>query len=138
MEKEENVKQSNIKYKSFLIITKYFPHISAFMYVIYTLLQFAGIDPIILGYLLDYSLIPWLYMYLTSYIFRYCYVHRLPLYYILINEILTITDYYVGIPLNNFSLLLLHLLFIALLIYGYSFYYIKYKLKHEFHKNNGT
>lgn len=129
MEKAEELRNKQLKYKSFLIITKYFPHVSAFMYALYTLLQFADIDPIILGYLLDYSLLPWLYMYLTSYVFRYCYVHRLPLYYILINEVLTITDYYWNIPVNEFNLLLIHLLFIACLIFGYSYYYIKYKLK---------
>lgn len=131
MKKAENVRNSNIKHKSFLIITKYIPHISAFMYIIYTLLQFADIDPIILGYLLDYSIMPWLYLYLNSFVFKYCYVHRLPLYYILLNEILTTSDYYLNIPVSELNLLLIHLLFIGLLIFGYSYYYFKFKLKNE-------
>ena len=129
MQREENVIRNNLKHKSFLIITKFIPHISAAMYIIYTLLQFADIDPIILGYLLDYSLFPWLYLYLTSFIFRYCYIHRLPLYYILVNEILTTSDYYLNIPIEDLYLLLLHLTLIGFLMLGYSYYYIKYKLK---------
>lgn len=124
MEEAEQLRRAKLKYKSFLTILKYLPHISAFMYVLYTLLQFAGIDPIILGYLLDYSFFTWLYLYLASFIFRYCYVHRLPLYYIASNEILTIVDYYWNIQVDDFKLLLIHLLLIAILIYGYSFYYI--------------
>ena len=129
MEKAEELRNKQLKYKSFLIITKYFPHVSAFMYALYTLLQFADIDPIILGYLLDYSILPWVYMYLTSFVFKYCYVHRLPLYYILVNEILTTSDYYLNIPISNLSLLLIHLVFIGLLIFGYSYYHIKCKIK---------
>lgn len=127
MEKVENVKSNNIKHKSFLIVTKYVPHISAFMYILYTLLQFADIDTFILGYLIDYSILPWIYIYLISFIFKYCYIHRLPLYYILANEILTTSDYYLNIPINNLNLLLLHLLLIGFLIFGYSYYYINCK-----------
>jgi len=127
MEKEENVRSNNIKHKSFLIITKFIPHISALLYMIYTLFQFADIDTFILGYVIDYSIFPWLYIYLTSFVFRYCYVHRLPLYYILANEILTTSDYYLNIPISDLHLLLVHLLLIGFLIFGYSYYYTKYK-----------
>ena len=62
-------------------------------------------------------------MLLTSFIFKYCYIHRLPLYYMVINDLLNITDYYIGIPISVKSLLILHLLvifiFMSLYIYGY-------------------
>jgi hypothetical protein len=127
MEKVEDVKTNNLKHKSFLIITKFIPHISAFMYIIYTLFQFAGIDMFILGYLINYSILTWLYFYLVSFVFRYCYIHRLPLYYILINEILTTTDYYLNIPISIINLLLIHILLIGILIFSYTYYYIKNK-----------
>ena len=123
--------ERNLKYKGFLIALKYIPHITALFYVIYTLLCFAEIDPLILGQLTHISVFPWLYMYLTSHIFRYCYVHRLPLYYIAVNEFLVNLDYYVGIPVEDAKLLLIHLTVIMCLIYGYSYYYVKHKLKWE-------
>ena len=129
MEMVENARKSNISHRSFLIVTKFIPHISALMYMIYTLFQFADIDTFILGYIIDYSILPWLYIYLVSFVFKYCYVHRLPLYYILINEILTTSDYYLNIPISDIKLLLIHLLLIGSLIFGYSIYYFKYKLK---------
>lgn len=99
--------------------------------MIYTLLCFAGIDPLILGQLTKMSLFSWSFMFLTSIIFRYCYVHRLPLYYIAVNEFLVNLDYYVGIPVDDTKLLLIHLTVIMSLIYGYSYYYVKHKLKWE-------
>lgn len=95
--------------------------------MIYTLLCFAEIDSLILGQLTHISIIPWIFMYLTSYIFRYCYVHRLPLYYIAANDLLIDIDYYIGIPIEDIKLLLLHLTIIIFLIFGYSYYYIKTK-----------
>lgn len=129
MEKVEDAKTNNLKHKSFLIITKFIPHISAFMYIIYTLLQFADIDAFILGYLINYSVLTWLYFYLISFVFRYCYIHRLPLYYILINEVLTTLDYYFNIPVSITNLLLIHIVLIGILIFGYSYYYINCKRK---------
>lgn len=97
--------------------------------MIYTLLSFVGIDALILGHLTHISVVPWLFMYFNSFIFRYCYVHRLPLYYIAVNEFLVNLDYYIGIPIEDVKLLLLHLTIIIIIIFGYSYYYVKHKLK---------
>ena len=126
--KEEKLDR-NLKHKGFLVILKYIPHFIALLYVLYTLLSFAGIDTVILGRLTHISVIPWMFMYMTSHIFRYCYVHRLPLYYIMSNELLVDIDYYIGISVDNVKLLLIHMTAIMILIFGYSYYYIKYKLK---------
>ena len=118
----------NLKHKSFLIIIKFIPHFIALFYVIYTFLGFLGIDAIVLGYFVNVSLLTWIYIYLNSLIFRYCYVHKLPLYYIITNDAITIIDNYYNIPISDFNLIVIHLQLIGLLIMGYSFYYIKFKL----------
>jgi hypothetical protein len=122
MEKAE--KQSrNLSHKSFLIILKYIPYILACRYAVSTLGDFFEYDLIGLGYICSVSVLTWLFMLLTSFIFKYCYIHRLPLYYMVINDLLNITDYYIGIPISVKSLLILHLLvifiFMSLYIYGY-------------------
>lgn len=71
------------------------------------------------------SIMSWLFMFITSIIFKYCYVHRLPLYYIALNDISSVIDYYIGIPINDVTLLGLHLTLVGLLILGYSMYYVK-------------
>ena len=116
-------------HKIFLIILKYIPHIIALLYVIYTLLSFIGIDAVILGHLTHISISSWIFMYISSVVFKYCYVHRLPLYYIALNDIITVSDFYLTIPLSDNNLLIVHLLLIALLIFGYSYYYVKFKLR---------
>lgn len=131
MEEEEKVENS-LSHKFFLIILKYIPHILAFNYVIYTLLEFIGFDVIWMGYIFHLSILPWLFLYLTSFVFKYCYVHRLPLYYIGLNELITISDFYLTIPLSDNKLLIVHLLLIALLIFSYSIYYKNVKINKKF------
>lgn len=123
-EKQEKI----LKYKSFLIITKFIPHFIALFYVLYTFLGFLGIDAIILGYFINVSVLTWIYLYINSLIFRYYYVHRLPLYYILFNDAITVIDYYKHIPISDFNLLIIHLILIGLLMFGYTWYYINFKL----------
>jgi len=66
-------------------------------------------------------------MYYTSVIFRFCYVHRLPLYYIGINEVVTVSDYYLNIPISDLTLLAVHSIILMLLIFGYTYYYLNRK-----------
>ena len=117
--------ENKLKHKSYLILLKYIPHFVAFLYVIYTIFQFLNIDLIILGYIINISITSWIFIYLSSIVFRFCYIHRLPLYYILLNEITTLIDYYVGIPIDDLKLLGFHIILIGLLIFSYSYYYVK-------------
>jgi hypothetical protein len=127
---EKEVKLDSIKKrKIFLILTKYIPHLIGILYVIYTILSFMEMDPIIIGYITSLSILPWLYLYSASRALEFCYVHRLPLYYILIDEILLVTDNYLCIPVNVYNLFVIHLLLIGLLVFGYTYYYIKFKLR---------
>ena len=131
---KKEVKLDSIrKRKIFLILTKYIPHLIGILYVVYTVLCFIGIDPISIGYIASLSALPWLHLYSASHALEFCYVHRLPLYYILIDEILLVTDNYLCIPLNVYNLFMLHLLLIGLLVFGYTYYYVKFKLKNEFY-----
>lgn len=127
MKKEETLKR-NLNHKCFLIILKIIPHIIALFYAIYIFSGFLGIDLLILSYFIHVSILPWIGLYLLSFIFRYCYVHRLPLYYILINEILTITDYYLHIPIDTSNLFIIYLLVTVILIFGYTIFYIRTKI----------
>ena len=120
--------ERSLKYHKFLLVTKFIPHVIALFYVIYTLLGFLGIDAFIISYFVHVSILPWIYLLCNSLVYRYCYVHRLPLYYILINEILLVTDNYIKIPVSDYNLLVIHVILIGILIFGYSYYYIRCKL----------
>ena len=122
--KKEDVLERKRKYKIFLIGTKFIPHLIALMYIIYTFLNILGIDALPIGYIFSLTLLPGAYIYSTSIVFEYCYVHRLPLYYVLINEIITTLDYYFHIPISDFNLLVVHILLVGILIMGYTIYYL--------------
>lgn len=113
--------------KVFLILTKYIPHLIALMYIIYTLVDFTEIDMLPIGYMFNLSILPWIYLYSASFALEFCYVHRLPLYYILVDELLLISDYYLNIPISTCNLLILHLFVIGILIFGYTYYYFNKK-----------
>lgn len=123
MKKEEKLR-SNLFHKIFLIILKYIPHLNALMYIIYTILSINGIDNNIFGCIFHMSVMSWIFLFISSLIFKYCWVHRLPLYYILLNESITCIDYYIGIPLKDFHIITIHVLLIAFVIFGYSYYHL--------------
>lgn len=125
--KAEKLEERNLKHKSYLILLKYLPHIASLMYIVYTIFQFLDVDLIILGYFINISITSWIFMMLSSIVFRFCYVHRLPLYYILVNELTTVIDTYIGIPISDMKLLGIHLIFIGLLVFGYTYYYFNNK-----------
>lgn len=124
--KKEEKSRSLVKHKLFLIFTKFLSHLLGLGYIIYTLLGFYDIDAVEISYMVHLSIIPWLYAYSASKALEFCYIHRLPLYYILIDELLLIIDYYYTIPLEVYDLFILHLSIIALLIFVYTYYYVRY------------
>ena len=64
------------------------------------------------------SLLPLLFLYLVSYTFRFCAYHRMFLHYVVALYLIKCYDYYIGIPLNDFNLLVMYscITFIALII----------------------
>lgn len=76
-----------------------------------------------LSYIGGISVIPLIFLYLASYMFRFCEYHRMFLHYIVFTWIINITDYYVGIPISDLEYLCLQMiiagisLFIILCLY---------------------
>lgn len=128
MEKEEE-SRNLLKRKILLVLLKYVPHIIAFAYAFYTFLNVLGIDLNIFGCFFHVSFLTWIVLYSLSIVFKYCYVHRLPIYYIGANELITSLDYYLDIELDYFTFIVVSLLMSCSLIFGYSYYYIKLKKK---------
>lgn len=122
---EEKSELKNLKHKSYLLLLKYLPHLIAILCMVYTLLQFIDVDAIIIGYIINYILVG--YVYICSIIFKFCYIHRLPIYYYILNELTSIIDTYViQIPVDEKGLLGIHLTIIGIIILCYTKYYLKY------------
>ena len=71
------------------------------LYMVNTLLSLAGIDLIIFSMLGGLSLLPIIYFISVSFTFGYCLYHRLPIYYIILNDSINWLDYHIGIPIAD-------------------------------------
>lgn len=108
---EERLK-SKFLYKIEIIGIKYIPFIIAIMYFIDTILDAFKVDLGILSHLFGMSFLPWCFLLLSSYVFKFCLFHRIPLYYIALNHVISLIDYYIGIPLELKPWVVVHILIV--------------------------
>ena len=121
---EENLR-SKYLYKVLIITLKYIPMVISFMYMINTILSYFYIDVPIISNIAGMSLLPWLFMYLASIVFRFCQYHKMFLYYILVIDFINIIDYYLGIPIGDLELLMLHSFISGVFLFLILYFYVK-------------
>lgn len=81
-------------YKVFLLLLKYIPILMAIAYSMNSLLCYTDIEIPILSNIAGLSLLPWLFIFISSFVFGFCAYQRLLLYYILIDDLISIFYYY--------------------------------------------
>lgn len=119
---EEKLKLRSKKlYKVTLVLLKVIPMLLAFCYTLNTTLYIFGIDSYILSYIAGMSLLPMIFLYLTSYVFQFCEYHRIFLHYIVLNDTINILDVYFGENISDWTYISIHLilLFVCLVIILY-------------------
>lgn len=89
-------------------LLKILPSLVALIYFINTVLSVLEIDLPILSYIGGMSFIPLLFMYLSSYVFKFCEYHRIPLHYILFNNVFSIICYTFDISIYVNSYIIFH------------------------------
>lgn len=133
---EKSRKVSKNLYKLELLLLKFLPALMAVIYFINTLLSLFKIDLPILSYITGMSLIPIIFMYLSSYVFQFCEYHRLPLHYIVLNIILCTIEYYIGIPLEVKELIALHCCIFVICLFVILYLYLKSRRNEKFNRPN--
>lgn len=112
---------NKLLYKIELILIKYIPYIISVIYFLNTILSYFDIDVYFLSHLGGMSILTFIFLYISSFVFKFCIYHRLPLYYILLCDLINYYDYYIGILVNNKELVLIHIIllsiFVLLLVY---------------------
>ena len=118
---EVNSSLSNYKHKLFLGFLKILPMVMAGLYLINTFLSYFDIDWAIFSYLTGVGVIPWLFILIASYIFRFCEFHRMFLWYIMTNNILCWVDEEYGLPIPDRGFFVMHVavagVFLFLVLY---------------------
>lgn len=98
---EENSLRNKSLYKIELYLLKVMPMLLAAIYLINTVLSYYDIILPVLSYIGGLSLIPLVFMYISSYVFRFCSYHRMFLHYIVINDLINLVDYYYTLPISD-------------------------------------
>lgn len=95
----ENTLINKNLYKIFITTIKYVPYVLAILKVIGLILNYFKIPTFFLTCLGGTSIIFIGMLYIISFIFKFCLMHRLSLHYVTILILLTTIDHYIGIPL---------------------------------------
>lgn len=119
---EASLRSKNL-YKIELYLLKIMPMLLAAIYLINTVLSYYDIVAPVLSYIGGMSFIPLVFMYISSYVFRFCSYHRMFLHYIVVNDLVSLVDYYWELPVSDWGLFVFHMgiagisLFIILYLY---------------------
>ena len=120
---EENLNKR--MYKLLILMLKYIPMLIALVYVLNTVLSYFYIDVPMLSNIAGMSILSWMFMYTAATVFRFCLYHKMFLYYILITDVVNITDYYIGIPIEGIELLMIHGAITGISLFLILYFYVK-------------
>lgn len=121
---EERLKDKTL-YKLELYLLKIIPMLLALIAFLNTVLSYFDIDLVIWSYIGSVSLLPLIFLYMSSYVFRFCEYHRMFLHYIVITNVLNVYDYYVGIPISDRELIVLHMIITGISLFIILYLYVK-------------
>lgn len=136
MDVVEKSRNNKLLYRMELGLLKILPMLIALIYFINTLLSLFGIDLVILSYIGGISFIPLIFMYLSSYVFKFCEYHRMFLHYIVLDNIISIIDLYIGIPVSTKWIILIHIILFGVCLFVILYLYLKSRRDEKFNRPN--
>ena len=122
---EGNSLRSKDLYKMELYLLKVMPMLLAAIYLVNTVLSYYDIIIPALSYIGGLSLIPLVFMYVSSYVFRFCSYHRMFLHYIVVNDSINLIDYYYTLPISDWEFLILHMSVAGIILFIILYLYVK-------------
>ena len=121
-------KQESVNKTLYLLelkLLKTIPPIIALIHIVNVATSYIGIPLPILSYIGGISFIPLLFMYISSYAFKFCEYHRMFLHYAVIDNLICIYDLYVGIPVNDFNMFKIHIVVLGISLFVILYLYLK-------------
>lgn len=118
-------KSKRSEYKLLIIVLKFIPMLIALCYMSSTIFNYFGYNIEPLSNFGGMSLLTWLFIYLASIVFNFCAYHRMFLWYIFIDDLFNIIDYYIIIPISTDSILMLHNILIGITLFTVLILYVK-------------
>lgn len=104
--------------KLLIIFLKVIPMILAGLAFANTICAYHEIDTIWMSYVGGTSVLTLVFLYMASYVFKFCEYHRMFLHYIVVCNVIDTIDVYYGLPVGDSEFLMLHLflMFITMVI----------------------
>ena len=94
-----------------------------------TILSYFGIDVKLFTYIAGIGILPIIFLYISSYVFKFCSYHRMFLHYVVVNNVLCYIDYEYGIDISDKDYLSIHLIIAGIFL----FIILKLRLKYGKH-----
>lgn len=113
------------KYKLLIIVLKFIPMLTALCYMTSTIFNYFDYNIEPLSNLGGMSLLTWVFIYLASVVFKFCSYHRMFLWYVLVDDLVNIVDYYWNIPISTDNILMLHNIWIGITLFIVLILYVK-------------
>lgn len=127
MDVEEKSNINKKLYKIELILLKTIPYILSFCYITNTVLSYLCIEVEIFSMICGISVLPFIFILISSFVFKFCKYHRMMIYYVGISELLAWIDYYYHIPIStNIYYILLFVIF-GIFLFLFTYYRIRNK-----------
>lgn len=120
----ESLKSKRL-YKMELGLLKVLPMLLALVSLVNSILSYFRIDLPILSYIGGISIISMSFLYLSSYVFRFCAYHRMFLHYVVVTWVINIVDYYIDIPVSDLTYLCLQMIVAGITLFLILYLYVK-------------
>ena len=116
-------------YKVTLGLLKVIPMLLALCDILNTVTCLLGLDIYIFSYIGGVSFLTLTFLYLVSYVFRFCIYHRMFLHYVLVNNIISTLEFTVGLPVSFLELCCIFSVNAGIFLFLILYFYRKEKLK---------
>lgn len=120
----ENLRSKTL-YKAALSLLKVIPMILALVALLNSILSYFCIDLPILSYIGGVSIFTLIFLYLSSYVFRFCPCHRMFLHYVTAIWLINIIDCYIVIPISDLEYLCLQMIVTGVSLFILLYMYVK-------------
>ena len=127
MEEKSTTSLNKSLYKLLIIILRYTPIVLSINDILHSILSYYDINCYILSCIGGVSLSFLGILYIISYVFRFCCLYRIPLYFITLTNLISLYDLHIGINLGDLQLLRVYLVLFGISMI--SFIYLKVKKK---------
>lgn len=126
MEERSNAQNLNKRlYKLLILLLKYIPVVLSINDILHSILSYYNINCYFLSCFGGVSIIFLVILYIISYVFRFCYLYSIPLYFITVTNLIALYDLYIGINVSDIQILRVYLVLFGISMI--SFIHLKIK-----------